>query len=231
MADRVQFDSFSVFLLIFLALNVLASVAFGVLVSTTERSSTVHRKFFHLTVSLIYLSGLFFDRDFIWLSGWLVICMFVIIEVIRFHQVPPWNEPLNNFLLAFKDGQDADILLTPIYLLFGVFLPLFLSPNDESPHLYHLVGVAAVGVGDSFAAIIGLNYGKTKWPRTNKTVEGSLAMFSAIVIFLMASQPFCSAPSPSCVVIFFVSLILSVVEAITENIDNILLPIVGYLLL
>uniref|UniRef100_A0A7I4Y8R3 dolichol kinase n=1 Tax=Haemonchus contortus TaxID=6289 RepID=A0A7I4Y8R3_HAECO len=229
----IVFDSTNsrLFLLLFWSLNVAASIAFGVFVSTTGQSSTMHRKFFHLTVSLIYVSGLFFDRDFIWLSGWLMICIFVIIEVFRFFKVPPWKEQLNDFLLVFKDEQDSAVLLTPIFLLFGVFLPLFLSPNSKSPNLYHLAGVAAVGVGDSVAAIIGSKFGITRWPRRKKTVEGSLAMTVAIAMFLTMARPFCVFHASSCLLIVFVSLVLAAIEAFTENVDNIILPIVGYLLL
>ncbi|KIH63675.1 phosphatidate cytidylyltransferase [Ancylostoma duodenale] len=150
--------------------------------------------------------------------------------VLRFFEVPPWKDPLNSFLLVFKDEQDFAVILTPIYLLLGIFLPLFLSPNDE-PHLYHLAGVAAVGVGDSVAAIYGSLYGTTKWPRSKKTVEGSAAMAGSIVVFLALARPFCAAPVPSYLVIIFTALILAAIEAFTVRIDNIALPVVGYLLL
>ncbi|KAK6049758.1 phosphatidate cytidylyltransferase [Cooperia oncophora] len=220
---RIVFDSTNsrMLLLLFWTFNVIASVGFGVFVSTSGQSSTIHRKFFHVTVSLIYLSGLFFDRDFVWLSGWFSFL----------YKVPPWEEQLNNFLLVFKDEQDSAVLLTPIFLLFGVFLPLFLSPNDKSPNLYHLAGVASVGVGDSMAAIIGSKFGTTKWPRRNKTVEGSMAMAVSITVFLIVARQFCVFRASSYVVIVFVSLILAALEALIENVDNIILPIVGYLLL
>ncbi|KAE9421161.1 hypothetical protein Angca_008095, partial [Angiostrongylus cantonensis] len=131
------------FLLIFWVCNVLASVGFGIFVNAIGRSSTIHRKFFHLTVSMIYLSGIRYDHDFVWLCGWLVFCMFVIVEVLRYFEVPPWKQALNNFFLAMKDEQDSAVLLTPIFLL--------------------LAGVAAIGVGDSVAAIVGSQWGKTKW--------------------------------------------------------------------
>uniref|UniRef100_A0A0K0DG55 dolichol kinase n=1 Tax=Angiostrongylus cantonensis TaxID=6313 RepID=A0A0K0DG55_ANGCA len=162
---RYFVNPFRYFLLIFWVCNVLASVGFGIFVNAIGRSSTIHRKFFHLTVSMIYLSGIRYDHDFVWLCGWLVFCMFVIVEVLRYFEVPPWKQALNNFFLAMKDEQDSAVLLTPIFLLLGVFLPLFLSPNERPPHLYHLAGVAAIGVGDSVAAIVGSQWGKTKWPR------------------------------------------------------------------
>ncbi|CAJ0598327.1 unnamed protein product [Cylicocyclus nassatus] len=230
---RIVFNSQSsrYLLLLFWSFNVLASISFGVFVTVRGSSTTIHRKFFHLTSSLIFLSGLFFDRDFIWLSGWLMLCIFVIIETFRFFEVPPWEETLNNFLLVFKDEQDSMLLLTPIYLLLGIWIPLFLSPNDKYVHLFHLAGVASVGVGDSIAAIIGSTYGTTRWPRTRKTVEGSVAMAGSIAVFLIVARFFCSPPYPSYPRILFTSLILAAIEAFTVKIDNIALPIVGYLLL
>ncbi|PAV88610.1 hypothetical protein WR25_19521 [Diploscapter pachys] len=106
-------------LLIFWLFNVLVSIAFGVAVNLQGKSTTIHRKFFHLTVSLIYVSGLYLDISFTWLCGWLWLCIFVIIEIFRYFEVPPWSESLNNFLLPFKDEQDTHFLLTPIFLLLG----------------------------------------------------------------------------------------------------------------
>lgn len=63
--------------------------------------------------------------------------------------------------LIFIDGQDSrDLILTPIFLLAGMFLPLFLDTTMlYSPHWTlkqrHFSGVLSVGVGDSFAAIVG----------------------------------------------------------------------------
>ncbi|PIO62713.1 phosphatidate cytidylyltransferase [Teladorsagia circumcincta] len=155
----------------------------------------------------------------------------VVSQVLRFFEVPPWKEHLNNFLLPFKDDQDSAVLLTPILLLFGVFLPLFLSPNDKSPNLYHLAGVAAVGVGDSMAAIIGSKFGTTKWPRRKKTIEGSVAMAVSIMMFLLVARPFCAFRTSSYIVIVFVSIVLAAIEAFTDNVDNIILPLAGYFLL
>lgn len=73
---------------------------------------------------------------------------------------------LNEHLLIFKDAQDSELLLTPIYLLVGIFLPLMVSCWDVGsfqPTLAIFAGVAAVGVGDSMAAIVGSKFGVTKW--------------------------------------------------------------------
>uniref|UniRef100_A0A1I7XJ47 DNA topoisomerase n=1 Tax=Heterorhabditis bacteriophora TaxID=37862 RepID=A0A1I7XJ47_HETBA len=218
-------------LLVFWLINVLASLIFGMLVTIQGHSSTRDRKFFHLTISLIYLSGIFLDKDFLWLCGWLSLCIFIIVEVLRFHQVPPWGEVLNSYLLVFKDSQDAQVLLTPIFLLSGVFLPLFLAPNDSQPHLYHLAGVAAVGVGDSLAAIVGSKLGSRKWPGMQKTMEGSAAMVLSMTSFLLISRTFCAEPKISPLICILVAIVLTVIEAFVKNIDNVLLPLVGYFIL
>ncbi|KAL6726277.1 hypothetical protein Aduo_008265 [Ancylostoma duodenale] len=94
-----------------------------------------------------------------------------------------------------------------------------------------ITGVAAVGVGDSVAAIYSSLYGTTKWPWSKKTVGGSSAMAASIVVFLALARPFCAAPVPSHLIIIFTALILAAIEAFTVTIDNIALPVVGYLLL
>lgn len=46
------------------------------------RASTTHRKFFHLTASLVAISGLLYDPSFLALSAHLVLQLFIILEVI-----------------------------------------------------------------------------------------------------------------------------------------------------
>jgi dolichol kinase len=40
-----------------------------------------------------------------------------------------------------------------------------------------------LSIGDTFAAIIGINYGKRKFNGLKKTVEGSLGCFTSIMVF------------------------------------------------
>ena len=44
-----------------------------------------------------------------------------------------------------------------------------------------MLGCLALGIGDSFAAIVGINYGKTKIFCGNKSLEGTLAFTASIV--------------------------------------------------
>uniref|UniRef100_A0A915LL92 dolichol kinase n=1 Tax=Meloidogyne javanica TaxID=6303 RepID=A0A915LL92_MELJA len=164
-----------------------------------------------------YKSGLYNDPLFLALSGHLMLQIFIIIEIFRNQRIEPWSNFLDQMFLIFIDGQDSrDLILTPIFLLAGMFLPLFLDTTMlYSPHWTlkqrHFSGVLSVGVGDSFAAIVGSRFGRIPWPfglgnKSRKTIEGSIAIpsliLSAMVSTIAEAQlnsgdnliiPFCSA--------------------------------------
>ncbi|VIO90626.1 Uncharacterized protein BM_BM6885, partial [Brugia malayi] len=225
------------YLLLFYLICVFATLIFCIIVNHLSHSSTVHRKFFHLTVSLICITGIQYDFEFIWLSAWLTLCIFVIIEVFRSKCVSPWSKYLNDWLLIFIDKQDSPkLILTPIYLMAGIFLPLFLSPiaNNEYRHLYHFAGVATIGVGDSLAAIIGSKYGRLYWPKSQKTMEGSVAFAIGQFIFCILICLYylkCDINMYQLLWIMLSSFTCAFFEAILPAMDNIILPVIAYLIL
>ncbi|CAI79280.2 dolichol kinase [Caenorhabditis elegans] len=222
-----------VYMVAFWLANVAISVIFCAYVSSIGRSSTVHRKFFHLTVSLIYISGILLDPLFSWLCAWLWLCIFTLVELLRYLNVPPWGGVLNEHLLIFKDAQDSELLLTPIYLLVGIFLPLMVSCWDVGsfqPTLAIFAGVAAVGVGDSMAAIVGSKFGVTKWKGSKKSLEGSIAMLFSMLVFLLTTNLFIK-DSSSTISIIIASLVATLAEAFINSMDNFILPLVTYLIL
>jgi len=149
------------------------------------RASTIHRKFFHLTASLVAVSGLLYDPSFLALSAHLVLQLFIVLEVfpphitaltehspihfiqyLRSHNIWPWAGAMNEWMLIFLDAQDStSLVLTPIYLVMGVFLPVLLNvPGSwKAVKPAHFAGVMSIGVGDSFAAIVGSTLGRHQW--------------------------------------------------------------------
>ena len=78
----------------------------------------------------------------------------------------------------FVDSKDVGVIaLTPIYLLCGLSLPLWLNYPITEPKIYHFSGILSVGIGDTFASYFGNKCGKHRWPNSDRTVEGSLAFF------------------------------------------------------
>ena len=58
----------------------------------------------------------------------------------------------------------------------GCALPVWLSGLLESPSdILCLSGILSLGVGDSLASLVGKAIGKTKWHKSKKSVEGTIA--------------------------------------------------------
>lgn len=94
-----------------------------------------------------------------------------------------------------------------------------------------LSGIITVGIGDSFASIIGSRYGRHKFFGAKKSVEGSLALIvSQILVFLFLDYlSLFNLYNLNNILFVLVSLLLSsYVEAFTCDNDNLILPIVVY---
>lgn len=68
-------------------------------------------------------------------------------------------------MTKYIDGrEDQSLILTHIYLIQGASVGLFMVVFDRDMclKLTSLMGLIVLGVGDSFAAIIGSKYGRIK---------------------------------------------------------------------
>lgn len=89
--------------------------------------------------------------------------------MVRLLKLGPLSAFLQEGFVVFADQKDSGgISLTPIYLLIGCSLPLWIHPARcalrAAVTIPVLSGLIAVGVGDTAASIIGSLYGKHKWP-------------------------------------------------------------------
>jgi len=157
----------------------------------------------------------------------------VLLEHMRFKNIEPIASLLNSSFQAFKDEKDqGDLVLTNIYLLAGVSLPLWLSADltNDNP-LTLLSGVLSIGIGDAFASIIGSKFGRYRLLNTDKTFEGLVASIVSQFAFIKSLELFNLVSISQKIAVNLSIMIVSATEVITTQVDNIALPFLMYSLM
>lgn len=221
---------FSWILLTFLAVLVVAYQQF-----VGNRASTVTRKLFHALILLVYIPGLAWDSELLRLASLLAFAVFLVLECVRVLQIPPLGSLLNHSLHVFLDEKDGGLLiLTPIYLLIGCSMPIWLDPRRSvgtSKSLAPWSGILSLGIGDTVASVAGTALGYHRWPQTKKTVEGTgLAILAQyMVVTFLGTAGYWPAQLPS-LRSSLVIVISSLMEAFTSQVDNLVVPLWTFLM-
>jgi dolichol kinase len=154
---------------------------------------------------------------------------------------------MNEFYNAFldeKDGEEGEsLVITHIALLLGCAIPQWIdagitaysgSINKDGNLLLVLLpycGILILGIGDSFGAIVGSSkFGRTRWPGSKRTLEGSASMLLSMLLFVGVFHYFSNMhqEQPKFIILGVLSLsIVTLLEASTMQIDNICLPLAG----
>ncbi|KNC87295.1 hypothetical protein SARC_00576 [Sphaeroforma arctica JP610] len=101
--------------------------------------------------------------EFMRLAFAVAVSAFVLLEYLRIARVWPLGEDLQDFLTKFTDERDSGpVILTHLYLLVGIALPLWLTSSMQS-----------IGIGDATASFVGVRYGVHKWGASTKYVIDS----------------------------------------------------------
>lgn len=200
----------------------------------TKVPKTVVRKFFHLIVVLIFIPSIYDPRFMAIISSY-VFVVFIIVETIRCTKIEPFWNLVQVTFQSFTDEQDRGILIiTNIYLLVGLSFPFWLESesSDTLDVIPLLSGVISIGVGDSFASIVGTYYATKKWPNSEKTYGGTIAcLLSQISTILFILYAWRTEMSVSLLSLYLLScLLISLLEAFSSQIDNLVLPIYSYIL-
>lgn len=202
--------------------------------------STVTRKYFHFLAVATYLPGLIYDMQLLFVASVACFAVFVLLEYVRYFRIRPLGQTLRNLLTLFLDERDSGpLILTHIYLLLGMSLPIWLFPrlcssSLSSPStLLPYCGVLAVGVGDTIASVCGSSLGEIKWPGTKKTFEGTMMSIFAQVIAVALILIFDTNVNMNSGYGWLLGSItlVSLLEAFTTQIDNLLLPLYLHILL
>jgi dolichol kinase len=131
----------------------------------------------------------------------------------------------------------------------GGFQLMWRLSNGVGSCVAPFAGVLIIAIGDAMASVVGKNYGRLHWPGTKKTVEGTVAaaasvLVSALAIYgIMWHLPTVMRMGVSLdslwpvmqvselVGIIFATVLVCLLEAFTEQIDNLVLPVCFYSLL
>ncbi|KAJ6254025.1 dolichol kinase [Anaeramoeba flamelloides] len=191
-----------------------------------QLSTNTKRKWFHALSVFIFVPGVIFQPEFMCLSFVVALTVFVLEEFLRISQIVPFHHILTKFLSQFKDNKDKGvIILSHFHLLIGCAIPVWVVTystinNTQVAKLILFGGIIAIGIGDSIASIVGKKIGKIRWYKTPKTVEGTLSAIIACTLFSMLILN-----DYNLLKLFFVWSLLFLLEAFTEQVDNLVLPI------
>jgi len=158
-----------------------------------------------------------------------------------------------------EGSSDNGFTVTHIALVVGCACPLWINniivyPALSQQHNRHFIwllmpfaGIIVLGVGDAAGAVYGVRWGKTRWPGgSNRTIEGSAAVFFSMVGCSMilhwmdswqgGGGSYFYDTSASSVLSFLVEALvvwlpLTLIEAATDQIDNICLPLMAVVLI
>lgn len=209
---------------------------------------TVVRKGYHLVALLLFAPAQLLQPETMRLSYAIAMALFVTLELFRAARIGPISAILRRGMAKVVDERDTGVLvLTHIYLLLGCALPSWLIQGGPLKSglrpLLPFAGILVVGVGDTAAAIVGTYWGKTRWSRVKpggseavpggRTVEGTVAgvvaTFLACIGVLFLASPGDKVLgvllSPAGLALLGACGAMCLLEAFTDQIDNLVLPI------
>lgn len=239
LVDMVFLNNVRIYLMLYWVLLVTASlsVVYWYTSKETNIPKTIVRKMFHVIAVLIYLPAAL-DSQFMSLVSAIVFVGFVVCEVIRVFKIKPFGDVLDIYLQPFRDKQDVGIvILTHVYLLFGLSFPFWIHDETKTKsNTFHLLsiysGVISLGIGDTCAAVFGKLYGHTRWPSGQKTFLGTFSCFLSQLIFMCCLLWFATNANINFKIflsLICVSFCVSILESVSTQIDNIILPIYTFI--
>ncbi|KAI9434204.1 Fph type histidine kinase [Lactarius indigo] len=182
------------------------------------------RKFFHALAVVMFVPGVAADPAFTHLAFSAAFALFVFAEYVRYFALYPFGAAVHVFMSEFLDSKDTGTaILSHFYLLTGCAGALWFEGPSR---LLMYTGVLTVGVGDAVASVVGKRVGRYRWsPTTSKTLEGSAGFTISVVAFAWVLR-LCGLVEEFSTVRYGTIIGLgSVLEAMSGQNDNIILPV------
>ncbi|XP_045538950.1 dolichol kinase [Papilio machaon] len=224
----MDYTRFKLFLF-WLSLLLVSILVIWIQTRTVVKASTVTRKTFHILASIVFLSGLLTDIPLMTLASGVGLSLLVFVEALRIAEIETISPTLQSAFVVYCDEKDRGIFaMTPLYLFVGLACPIILVPEPVSLDL--LAGVLAVGIGDTAASCAGATFGRYRWSNNNRTLEGTAfnILSQVAVVYLLVFFDFIDVPN-ALIRTVFASTTSALVEAKTDQVDNLVLPLVTIL--
>ncbi|KAF9266547.1 hypothetical protein L218DRAFT_956320 [Marasmius fiardii PR-910] len=182
------------------------------------------RKFFHGLAVVMFVPGVAFDPAFTHLCFSAAFALFTFAEYVRYFAIYPFGASVHLFMNEFLDQKDCGTtILSHFYLLTGCAGSLWLESGSS---LVEFSGILTLGVGDSLASVVGKRMGIHRWsPTSAKSLEGSLAFTLSIIICAWILRLFGLVEAFSTVRYAGVIGCSSMMEALSDQNDNLTLPL------
>ena len=181
------------------------------------------RKFIHIMLSNWWIIAMiFFDNVF---CAALLPALFIVINYISYKM---------NIIKVMErdDGEENKDSLGTVYYAISLFVLAILTFGPLQNPLIGLCGIAVMGYGDGFAAVIGQAIKSPEYiiNGNKKTIAGSITMF-CITLMILAGFFTYSGVDYIAVKSILVALLMTVIEAVSiKGTDNITVPIITSLL-
>lgn len=204
----------------------------------------VVRKMYHALAVAMFLPGMLYEPAFLSLAFCVAFAALVLVEYVRLGLIWPFGRDLDRFMKKFVDQRDAGtVVVTHLYLLLGCAMPLWFDRDHagRGATLAAYAGILMVGVGDAMASLVGVYFGRHRWPGSRKTYEGTAAAVVSVVVFVWVTVEIAIAvPIPAARALLesvhwpalgIATVLVCVLEAVTSQIDNVILPLHFFALL
>jgi dolichol kinase len=230
------------------------------LLSRTGRfPNIILRKGYHILAVALFLPALFSQPQLLGIALAGAFAVLAAVEVLRTGNIDGISTRIHSFMGSFVDERDAGVVfVTHFTLLLGMALPVWLSnameeegnnSGSDSKSTVNtiwpaaLAGILATGLGDAAASIVGSQIGRVPIaPKSKKTVEGTLAGAVIVMMAWFGLYQYRLIPEMQFVWgdnsrfinwagLVAVTVLNSLLEASTEQLDNLFIPLHYFALL
>eukprot|EP01062_Namystynia_karyoxenos_P011336 TRINITY_DN14054_c0_g2_i1.p1 TRINITY_DN14054_c0_g2~~TRINITY_DN14054_c0_g2_i1.p1 ORF type:complete len:528 (+),score=126.48 TRINITY_DN14054_c0_g2_i1:72-1586(+) len=203
---------------------------------------TIARKWFHLVAVVMFVPTILLHLRFMSLAFAVALAVFLVVEALRMAEAGAFAAAVDGAMRRYVDDRDEGrAILTHLHLLLGCALPVWYSFFAHQGGLFSsrallsaFSGVAVTGVGDAAASIVGSSLGRWRWPGSRKTIEGTTAMIASVLAFqllMLYIKGFHNLAADSVARLLAGDVLVCLLEAATDQVDNLVLPLYHLILL